>query len=97
MTVVSFDVSERHEFANGETFSGFGPYERIEGKVHFSVDANAAINSSIVDLQYAADDHGIVKFSADFSLVTPKQSSNGSRKMLVDIPNRGRNFMNDSL
>jgi hypothetical protein len=89
MTVVSFDVSERHEFANGETFSGYGPYERIEGKVHFSVDANAAINSSIVDLQYAADDHGIVKFSADFSLVTPKQSSNGSRKMLVDIPNRG--------
>jgi hypothetical protein len=89
MTVVSFDVIERHTFANGEKFSGFGPFERIEGKVHFAVDSNAAINQSIVDLKLAADEHGIVKFTADFSLVTPKVAANGARKLLVDIPNRG--------
>lgn len=97
MTVVRFDITERSSFSNGEVFSGYGPFERIEGKVHFRVDANASANHSIVDLKKAADENGNVEFFADFSLVTPIEQDKGSGKLLVDIPNRGNRLSSVTL
>ncbi|MCB1693919.1 MAG: hypothetical protein KDI19_14215, partial [Pseudomonadales bacterium] len=83
MTATRFEITAQHDFAEGASFGEHGPYQRIEGRVHFEVDPSDRANQAIVDLEHAinsGDRH--VRFSADFSLVTPKEPARGSRKLL---------------
>ena len=90
MAAVQMEITSRGPYAGGRTFGKAGKYERIDGVVTFGVDPDNAANSSIVDLDMAPrDDQGLVRFSSDFTLLTPSASNSGG-KLLVDVVNRGR-------
>jgi hypothetical protein len=64
-----------------------GSYERLRGKIYFSVPIANPHNQGIVDLSNAINlKDGEVAFSADFIAIRPKKT-NGS--MLLEVPNRG--------
>lgn len=64
-----------------------GSYERITGRIYYSLPVANPRNQAIVDLANAVNlKDGEVEFSADFVAVRPK-NSNGS--MLLEVPNRG--------
>ncbi len=87
--VASVDITSREAYADGQPFGDTGPYERIDGVVTFTADPENAANSSITDIGLAGrDDDGLVRFSSDFTLITP--TAPGSGKLLVDVVNRGR-------
>ena len=75
------------------TFAG---YEKIVGRVFFTVDPKDPHNAVVVDLDKAPKNAaGRVEFSSDFYIVRPKTGGNGVA--IVDIVNRGgktviRNF-----
>ena len=80
--VARLDVTARADVA------GY-PYERITGRITFSVDPRDAHNAVIVDLDKAPRTaSGRVEFSADFVILQPKSGGNGVA--LLDIVNRGR-------
>src|SRR5215470_2556856 len=69
---LELSVVERTPFADGESFASTGPYERIAGRVHFSVDPTLQAQAGVVDIDKAARDaHGRVHFTADFMLLKP--------------------------
>jgi Alpha/beta hydrolase domain len=68
-----------------------GAYERITGRVYFSLNVANPHNASIVDLKNAVNlKNGEVEFSADFIAVRPKATGNGNGSLLLEVPNRGR-------
>ena len=82
MAVTQFEVRARRPVA------GFD-YERLDGRLHFAVDPAHPANRAIVDLDRAARDaEGRVRFTADLTLLRPREG--GSRRLLVDVVNRGR-------
>jgi hypothetical protein len=61
---------------------------RREGVLHFAVDPDARAHEPIADLGLAPrNGRGFVESSADFYLLRPLA---GSRRLLLDVPNRGR-------
>ena len=88
------DVISRTDIAGGKTFGTAGAYERITGKVYFSVAVANAHNRGIVDLANAVNlKNGQVAFSSDFVAIRPKDLSKGNGSMLLEIPNRGSDFI----
>lgn len=66
----------------------YAGYEKILGRVFFSVDPANPRNSVIVDIDKAPRNaNGRVEFSADFYAVRPKTGGNGVA--IVDVVNRG--------
>ena len=91
MAVVEFKLNRRFPYAGGCEFGDTGAYEQIDSLLTFAVDPSADVNRDIVDLEYAPkDEEGRVRFSADFSLITPADPSKGSHGLLIELPNRGR-------
>jgi Alpha/beta hydrolase domain len=89
--VVRVEITSRQEISGGKAFGNIGPYERVTGRVFFSVPVANPHNQSIVDLDQAVNlDHGAVEFSADFMALRPKNSRRGNGSLLLEIPNRGR-------
>ncbi len=89
--VVRIEIASRQDVASGKAFGRVGLYERITGRVFFSVPVANPHNRGIVDLDNAVNlNHGEVGFSADFMALRPKDSSQGNGSMLLEIPNRGR-------
>ena len=89
--VVRVDVHSRIDVLNGKSFGDAGPYERITGRVYFSVAVANPHNRRIVDLANAVNlKNGEVEFSADFVAVCPKDASKGNGSLLLEVPNRGR-------
>jgi hypothetical protein len=89
--VVRVDVHSRTDVLNGRSFGEAGPYERITGRVYFSVAVANPHNRRIVDLENAVNlKNGEVEFSADFVAVRPKDASKGNGSLLLEVPNRGR-------
>ncbi|HEX5531845.1 MAG TPA: alpha/beta hydrolase domain-containing protein, partial [Methylomirabilota bacterium] len=79
----------REPVLGGAAFGAGGPYEKIEGVLHFAVDPSARVHEPIADLALAPRNaRGLVESSADFYLLRPL--GGGSRRLLLDIPNRGR-------
>src|SRR5262252_6873791 len=82
MAVAHLEVTNRRPFAFD--------YERIDGKLHFSVDPSHPANARIVDLDKAARDaDGQVRFWADFLLLQPADARKSNRRLLSFIVNRG--------
>jgi hypothetical protein len=89
--VIRVDVASRSDVLGGKVFGDAGSYERIAGRVYFSLPVNNPHNARIVDLKNAANvKNGEVEFSADFTAVRPKDLANSNGSMLLEVPNRGR-------
>jgi hypothetical protein len=98
LSVVAFKLSRRFAYADGKSFGDTGAYEQIDGILTFAVDPAAEANRLIVDLARAPrDEDGRVRFTADFSVVTPVIPDRGSKRLLIELPNRGRRRVVDSL
>lgn len=86
--VTGIDITDRTAFAAGTSFGDTGPYEKIRGVAHFSLDPDAAVNARIVDLKRAPRDaHGLVTFSSEFVMLRPVKSNPST--LLYDVNNRG--------
>ena len=85
--VVRIEIASRQEVSGGKSFGNSGPYERITGRVFFSVSVANPHNRGIVDLDKAVNlDHGTVEFSADFMALRPKSSGKSNGSLLLEIP-----------
>jgi hypothetical protein len=88
--VTRVEIATRKDALDGKAFGGAGPYERITGRVYFSVAVGNAHNRRIVDLEKAVNlKNGEVEFSADFIAIRPKDAAKGNGSMLLENPNRG--------
>ncbi len=91
MPVTKMEITSREPYAGGRSFDDAGAYEQIEGKVHFSVDPKHRANETIADIELAPrGGDGRVTFSSDFRLLAPVDPEKGNRRLLLDVPNRGR-------
>ena len=88
--VTRVEIASRVDVLNGKTFGEAGSYERITGRVYFSLAVADAHNRRIVDLDKAVNlKDGVVEFSADFVAVRPKDAAKGNGSMILEVPNRG--------
>ena len=91
MAVVRFELVRRGPYLEGQPFGDTGAYERIDGVLHYAVDPAHPRNRDIVDLDLAPRDAGgRVRFSGDVCLLVPADPARANRRLLVELPNRGR-------
>jgi alpha/beta hydrolase family protein len=82
MAVAHLEVTNRRPFAFD--------YERIDGRLHFSVDPGNPANARIVDLDKAPRDaSGRVRFEADLVMLQPADPARSNRRVLYYVVNRG--------
>ena len=80
MTVTALEIATRAPILAGRPFGDAGPYEKIAGRLRFEVDPAHPQHRAITDLELAPRNAaGRVEFSADFYLLQPVRSSEGSR------------------
>ena len=88
--VTRVEISSRHDVLGGKSFGEAGAYERVIGRVYFSIPVANPHNQRIVDLPLAENlKSGEVEFSADFVAVRPKDAHKGNGSTLLEVPNRG--------
>src|SRR5580765_5987170 len=82
--VTRVEITSRIDVLNGQSFGDAGPYERIIGRIYFSIAVANAHNRAIVDLSNAANlKNGEVEFSSDFVAIRPKDASKGNGTLLL--------------
>jgi hypothetical protein len=85
------EITSRVDVLGGKPFGEAGAYERITGRVYFSIAIQNLHNRRIVDLSDAVNlKNGEVEFSSDFIAVRPKDLSKSNGSMLLEVPNRGK-------
>ena len=88
--VERIEVLVREPFADGHRFGDVGAYERLKGRIHYTIDPEDPANQAIVDLDLAPkDDRGLVTFAGDFILLRPMDPERGNRTLLYEVNNRG--------
>ncbi len=88
--VTRVEVTSRTPVLEGKVFGNAGAYERILGKVYFSLPVLNPHNRGIVDLANAVNlKAGEVEFSADFMALRPVDAHKGNGSMILEVPNRG--------
>jgi hypothetical protein len=94
MAVIDLNIRKQGPYHDGESFGDTGPYERIDAQVRFAVDPEHPANQAIVDLALAPrDEQGRVQFTADLCLLRPALPGRGNRRLMLELPNRGRKGM----
>jgi hypothetical protein len=89
--VTRVEITSHTDVLNGQSFGDAGPYERITGRVYYSLKVDNWHNTAIVDLANAVNlKNGEVEFASDFIIVRPKDRSKSNGSMLLEVPNRGR-------
>jgi hypothetical protein len=89
--VTRVEITSRKDVLNGQLFGAAGAYERLTGRVYFSVAVANAHNRGIVDLANAVNlKNGEVEFSSDFIVIRAKDPAKRNGSLLLEIPNRGR-------
>ena len=89
--VTRVEIASRTEILGGKAFGEAGAYERILGRVFFSLAIDNKHNQRIVDLSNAVNlKDGAVEASADFISVRPKDVRKGNGAMILEVPNRGK-------
>jgi len=89
--VTRIEISSRTDVLNGKAFGEAGAYERITGRVYFSLPVANPHNLRIVDLSKAVNlKNGEVEVSSDFIAVRPKDAKKGNGSLILEVPNRGR-------
>ena len=72
------------------SFGAVGAYEQVSGTLSGEVDPRDAKNAIIQDLDLApVNARGMVEYSADFTMLKPKDMSKASGVLRYDAPNRG--------
>jgi hypothetical protein len=88
--VLRVEVASRTDVLNGKTFGDAGVYERITGRIYFSLPIANPHNQRIVDLGKAENlKNGEVEFSSDFIAVRPRDAHHSNGSLLLEVPNRG--------
>jgi len=91
MAVTSLEITRRSIVLEGRPFGEAGAYEKIVGVLRLGVDPGHQANQAVTDLALAPrNGAGLVESAADFYLLRPVDPSRGNRRLLLDIPNRGR-------
>ena len=91
MPVTKMEIKSQGSYAGGRVFGAAGAYEQLEGVFQFAVDPENRANETIADLELAPrDPDGLVRFSSDFRILRPVDPNLGNRRILMDIPNRGK-------
>jgi hypothetical protein len=86
-----FEIARREAVLGGNPFGDAGAYEKVVGTLRFAVDPKHPLHAQITDIALApANARGEVEFSADFYVLKPVDMSKGNRRLLLDVPNRGR-------
>jgi len=95
--VTRIEIASPTDVLGGKPFGAAGAYEKIVGKVFFSVDPAHPRNKAVVDLDKAPRDaDGRVTFSADLYVLAPKDAARGNGVAFFDVLNRGRkNILGD--
>jgi Alpha/beta hydrolase domain len=89
--VTRVEIASRTDVLGGKSFGDAGAYERITGRIYFSLPVANPHNQRIVDLGNAVNlKNGEVEFSAEFVAVRPKDANKGNGSLLLEVPNRGR-------
>ncbi len=89
--VIRVEVTSSVDVLGGKSFGDAGPYERLAGRVYFSLPVDNPHNTGIVDLKNAVNlKDGEVELSAEFMAVCPKDRGKGNGSLLLEVPNRGR-------
>jgi len=84
------EIATRSDIEDGKEFGSSGAYERITGRVYFSLPVGNIHNAGIFDLKYAENlKDGEVECSSDFMAVRPRDAHKGNGSMLLEVPNRG--------
>src|SRR5688572_10210492 len=85
------EIASRVDVLGGKAWGEVGPYEKIQGRAYFAVDAANPRNQVIADIALAPrNKEGKVEFSADLFILKPKDSSRGNGVVFFDVVNRGR-------
>jgi alpha/beta hydrolase family protein len=91
MAVTAFEVEQRKTVQGGQSFGDVGPYEKVAGILRFAVDPERKAHRAITDLGAAPRNAaGKVEFWADAYVLQPVEAARGNRRLLLDVPNRGR-------
>jgi hypothetical protein len=91
MTVTSLEITRRSLVLDGRAFGDAGAYEKIAGVLRFGVDPTHPVNQAVADLALAPRNAaGLVESAADFYVLRPVDPARGNRRLLLDVPNRGR-------
>src|SRR5438093_11072213 len=91
MAVTSFEIANRSVVLDGRPFGSVGAYEKIAGVLRCAVDPAHVANETIADLALAPRNAaGLVEYVTDFYVLRPVDGARGNRRLLLDIPNRGR-------
>src|SRR6266540_3993576 len=91
MAVTSLQITRRSVVLDGRPFGAAGAYEKIMGVLRIGVDPVHPANQAITDLAAAPrNTAGLVECQADFYLLRPQDPARGNRRLLLDVPNRGR-------
>src|SRR5689334_1033255 len=89
--VERLEVLERETVAGGASFGTAGAYEKIRGRVLFTVDPAAPANSIIADLPLAPrDGNGLVQFSSELFMLRPIDPARANGTLIYEVNNRGR-------
>ncbi len=92
--VVRIEAKSRADLLGGRPFGSHGVYEKLSGKIYFSVDPHNAANQIIGDIDKAPKSaSGKVEFSSDFYMIKPKDQSRGNGTVLYEVSNRGNKGM----
>jgi len=94
MAVTALEIKTCSPFAQGTAFGDVGPYQQLDGTVHFGVDPDHPSNARNTDLQRAPREaQGLVRCAADVRLLQPVAPQHGNHWLLLDIVNRGNTIV----
>jgi hypothetical protein len=83
-------LSKESPALEGRTFADVGQFEKLRGKAYGEIDPEDPRNKAIVDLHLAPRNaNGKVEYSMDIVILKPIDLSRGSRRLFIDINNRG--------
>lgn len=83
-------ISDRHPAFGGASFGSAGPYEMVTGTAYGELDPKAALNSGIINLQYAPlNSKGRVEYSTAIAILKPVDINKGNGRLIYDVLNRG--------
>ena len=90
MTVSNISIIKSAPYAGGQRFGKIGSYTEVDLTVNFEIGPDDYAHQVIADLPLCKESDQIVRFSSDAKILIPE---NGNNKLVLDVPNRGRNLI----